>query len=131
MSELTADSGHSTHSPVELHQLFESDALAKDQAQPAFEQFMHNFTYRYVRRGQPNRYADRADFVSELQRGRLLVGSPATVRDQLATYLEESGANYFVGSFQWGDLTHHEAMHSMELFATEVMPYAEVGVPAG
>ncbi len=28
----------------------------------------------------------------------------------------------FVCSFQWGDLTHEQAMRSIELFATEVMP---------
>lgn len=33
-----------------------------------------------------------------------------------------TGANYFVCSFQWGDLTHEQAMRSIELFATEVMP---------
>ena len=35
----------------------------------------------------------------------------------------ETGANYFVCSFQWGDLTHAQAMRSIELFATEVMPH--------
>ena len=34
-----------------------------------------------------------------------------------------TGANYFVCSFQWGDLTHEEASRSMELFSTEVMPH--------
>lgn len=33
-----------------------------------------------------------------------------------------TGANYFVCSFQWGDLTHEQAMRSIERFATEVMP---------
>ena len=33
-----------------------------------------------------------------------------------------TGANYFVCSFQWGDLSHAQAMRSIELFATEVMP---------
>ena len=30
----------------------------------------------------------------------------------------ETGANYFVCSFQWGDLSHDQAMRSIELFAT-------------
>lgn len=100
----------------------ETDALALAQAQPAFEQFMHNFTYRYVRRGQPHRYADRADFASELKRGRLLVGSPATVREQLGAYLEESGANYFIGCFAFGSLPIEQVLRSVDLFATQVMP---------
>ena len=34
----------------------------------------------------------------------------------------ETGANYFVCSFQWGDIQHEQAMRSIELFATDVMP---------
>ena len=30
--------------------------------------------------------------------------------------------DHIVCSFQWGDLTHEQAMRSIELFATEVMP---------
>jgi len=52
----------------------------------------------------------------------LLAGSPATIRDFMTRYAEGSGANYFVGAFQWGDLTHKEASHSLELFTSEVMP---------
>jgi hypothetical protein len=35
----------------------------------------------------------------------------------------ETGANYFICSFQWGDLTHAQAMRSIDLFASEVMPH--------
>jgi alkanesulfonate monooxygenase SsuD/methylene tetrahydromethanopterin reductase-like flavin-dependent oxidoreductase (luciferase family) len=106
---------------VHIH-VAESDAQARKQAQPAFEQFMHNFTYRFVRRGQPNRYADRADFASEVDRGRVVVGSPATVRDQLAGYLERSGANYVLGCFAFGSLPIDQVLSSVDLFAREVMP---------
>ena len=37
-------------------------------------------------------------------------------------YANESDCNYFVASFQWGDLTHEEASRSLSLFTTEVMP---------
>jgi alkanesulfonate monooxygenase SsuD/methylene tetrahydromethanopterin reductase-like flavin-dependent oxidoreductase (luciferase family) len=52
----------------------------------------------------------------------LIVGSPRTVREYVERYCAESGANYFVGSFQWGDLTHEEASRSLGYFASEVMP---------
>ena len=51
-----------------------------------------------------------------------IAGSPATVREYMDEYLE-TGANYFVCSFQWGDLSHDQAMQSLELFAAEVMPH--------
>jgi alkanesulfonate monooxygenase SsuD/methylene tetrahydromethanopterin reductase-like flavin-dependent oxidoreductase (luciferase family) len=52
----------------------------------------------------------------------LLVGTVESVRQYVERYAEESGANYFVGSFQWGDLTHEEAAKSLRLFSEEVMP---------
>jgi alkanesulfonate monooxygenase SsuD/methylene tetrahydromethanopterin reductase-like flavin-dependent oxidoreductase (luciferase family) len=100
----------------------DTDALAREQAKPAYEQFMHNFTYRFVRRGQPNRYTDRADFSNELERGRILVGSPATVRERLGEYLETSGANYVLGCFAFGSLPVEQVLRSVDLFAREVMP---------
>jgi alkanesulfonate monooxygenase SsuD/methylene tetrahydromethanopterin reductase-like flavin-dependent oxidoreductase (luciferase family) len=54
--------------------------------------------------------------------GALVVGSPATIREYLQRYVTETGANYFVGSFHWGDLSHKEACRSLELFASEAMP---------
>jgi len=57
-----------------------------------------------------------------LEMGAMLAGSPATIRDYVQRYAAESGANYFVGAFQWGDLTHEESANSMRLFAQEVMP---------
>ena len=54
--------------------------------------------------------------------GVALAGTPAAVREYMDEYLE-TGANYFVCSFQWGDLSHAQAMRSIELFASEVMPH--------
>jgi alkanesulfonate monooxygenase SsuD/methylene tetrahydromethanopterin reductase-like flavin-dependent oxidoreductase (luciferase family) len=53
--------------------------------------------------------------------GVALAGSPAAVREYLDEYVA-TGANYFVCSFQWGDLGHAQAMRSVELFTAEVMP---------
>ena len=52
----------------------------------------------------------------------LLIGSAATIRDYVLRYAAESDANYYVGSFSWGDLTHDESSKSLRLFAEEVMP---------
>jgi len=58
--------------------------------------------------------------------GVALAGSPAAVGEYMEEYVA-TGANYFVCSFQWGDLSHEHAMRSIELFASEVMPrYAQV-----
>ncbi len=51
----------------------------------------------------------------------VVAGSPESTRRYIEEYLK-TGANYFVCSFQWGSLTHEQAMRSLELFAREVMP---------
>jgi alkanesulfonate monooxygenase SsuD/methylene tetrahydromethanopterin reductase-like flavin-dependent oxidoreductase (luciferase family) len=95
-------------------------------------------------KGLPEREM-RRDIDSELERfdqvkrgshpnrlgGVALAGTPAAVREYMDEYLE-TGANYFVCSFQWGDLTHEQAMRSIALFTTEVMPHyaAKAGVSA-
>ena len=104
-------------------------SLSREQARPAFEQFMYNFTYRFVRRGQPERFADRRNFDDELQRGRIVVGSPGTVREQLGTYLEQSGANYVIGCFAFGSLPGEQVLTSVDLFAKEVMPALALARP--
>jgi len=40
--------------------------------------------------------------------------------------MTESGSDYFVGQFAFGDLTLKETLHSIELFAHEVMPALRV-----
>jgi alkanesulfonate monooxygenase SsuD/methylene tetrahydromethanopterin reductase-like flavin-dependent oxidoreductase (luciferase family) len=106
---------------VHIH-VAETDALALEQAKPAYELFAHNFSYRYVRRGQPERYADRRNFQHEIDRASILVGSPSTVRDALQKMLAQSGANYVVGCFSFGSLTSEQTLNSLQLFASEVMP---------
>ena len=52
----------------------------------------------------------------------VIAGSPSSVREYMDEYLE-TGANYCVCSFQWGSLSHEQAMQSLELFVGEVMPH--------
>ena len=54
--------------------------------------------------------------------GGLLVGSAQTVGEKLQQTAATSGANYMMCSFHWGSLTHAEALRSLELFATQIMP---------
>lgn len=51
----------------------------------------------------------------------LLFGSPDTVRGKVERLLEESGCNYFIGSFAWGSLPLAAAARSLDLFAEHVM----------
>jgi alkanesulfonate monooxygenase SsuD/methylene tetrahydromethanopterin reductase-like flavin-dependent oxidoreductase (luciferase family) len=52
----------------------------------------------------------------------VMAGTPDSVRLYMDEYVA-TGANYFVCSFQWGGLSHAQAMRSIKLFVTEVMPH--------
>jgi len=54
--------------------------------------------------------------------GQGVAGSPATVRDLLAQQIAETGCNYVIGQFAFGDMTRDEALGSIDLFSHEVMP---------
>jgi alkanesulfonate monooxygenase SsuD/methylene tetrahydromethanopterin reductase-like flavin-dependent oxidoreductase (luciferase family) len=53
----------------------------------------------------------------------LITGTPATVRARIEQEIEESGCNYYVPRFAYGNLTHEESVRSLELFTSEVMPH--------
>ena len=53
--------------------------------------------------------------------GGVMAGSPASIRTFTEEYVS-TGANYIVCSFQWGSLSHEQAMRSIDLWANEVMP---------
>ena len=45
-----------------------------------------------------------------------IAGTPETVRAKIEEQLDQSGANYFVARFAYGELTHEESVRSLELF---------------
>jgi len=53
----------------------------------------------------------------------LITGTPQAVRVRIEQELEQSGANYMIVRFAYGDLTHEESVRSLKLFSTEVMPH--------
>lgn len=53
----------------------------------------------------------------------VIAGTP----DSISTYMDEyvtTSANYFVCSFQWGNLTHDQAKRSIDLFVEDIMPHS-------
>jgi hypothetical protein len=56
------------------------------------------------------------------ERGQGVAGSPSTVAKFLSSQLDETGCNYVVGQFAFGDLTLAESLRSIGLFASDVMP---------
>lgn len=115
----------------------DTDAEAERIARSAWPVFQDNFSKRGMVGPGPETRPDGStlpvpaggpgtvearDFDRARRAESVLVGSPEAVGDYVQRYAEESGANYFVAAFQWGNITHRDAVHSLELFATHVMP---------
>jgi alkanesulfonate monooxygenase SsuD/methylene tetrahydromethanopterin reductase-like flavin-dependent oxidoreductase (luciferase family) len=58
-----------------------------------------------------------------MENGTVVVGSPKTVRDQLAKLRDETRAGKLVTMLQFGTLSDELTKRNMETFASEVMPH--------
>ncbi len=97
-----------------------SDAEAERIARPAFATWAEHIAYLNQRSGASYR-AERGDYDGQRSNSTLLVGSPERVSDEAAALVAETGINYLLCSFAFGDLAHEHAMRSMHLFAERVM----------
>jgi alkanesulfonate monooxygenase SsuD/methylene tetrahydromethanopterin reductase-like flavin-dependent oxidoreductase (luciferase family) len=109
-----------------------SDAEALDRARRAWAVYADNFPKRGyeddeylagIANGPRGRATSPAvPFDQAVAAETIVAGSPTTVRDYVQAYASKSDANYLMTALQWGDLTHDEAVASMRLFGSEVMP---------
>ena len=100
----------------------ETDAEALALARRAYPVWHQSFTYLFRLRRRPQNHARPADFDALVARGQGVAGSPATVTDFLGRQLAETGCNYVVGQFAFGDLSRAECLRSIGSFASGVMP---------
>ena len=61
-------------------------------------------------------------FLDEVQQGSLYVGSPETVARKMVHAIRALGAQRFDFKYSNGALAHSRLLHSIELYATEVVP---------
>ena len=100
-----------------------TDEAALRLARRAYARWQANFTslYRRFNRAPVNERA--ASFDDIHHRGsRGIAGSPATVTEILQAQAAEAGIDYVLGQFAFGDMSLAESLHSIELFAAQVMP---------
>ena len=99
----------------------ETDDAALNIARRAYPIWHASFTWLFRRHGRNiPRHARPDDF--DTQRGQGVAGKPATVIAWLRDQVAQTGANYIVGQFAFGDLTSDECRRSITLFAEQVMP---------
>ncbi|MBZ5695388.1 MAG: LLM class flavin-dependent oxidoreductase [Acidobacteriia bacterium] len=98
----------------------ETDQQARERGMFGAKTFYESLVYLWKKSGTKHLAVEEVMRASE---ATLYTGTPATVRAKIQEDLEESGANYFVPRFAYGNLTHEESVRSLELFTKEVMPH--------
>jgi alkanesulfonate monooxygenase SsuD/methylene tetrahydromethanopterin reductase-like flavin-dependent oxidoreductase (luciferase family) len=100
----------------------DTDAEALALARRAYPVWHKSFTYLHARARYIPAHPRPPHFDGVLADGRGMAGSVASIIATLRKQIEETGANYVVGQFAFGDMTTAEALRSIDLFAHEVMP---------
>ena len=100
-----------------------TDEEAKARVRPAWDVFTDHLTplFRKWNLEPPKDPTVGGDVDRAMQANLLVAGSPATVKEFVNRFEEQSGSDYFIAKFTFGDVTHAEAMRSMQLFAEQVM----------
>jgi len=105
----------------------ETDAEAKRWAKPAMDRHLahlnwlrvkHNATAVDARFNVPR----GADFEASVADGTVIAGTPQTVLAEIEKQTAELGINYLLTYLFLGTMSLAEALRSLELFRTEVMP---------
>jgi alkanesulfonate monooxygenase SsuD/methylene tetrahydromethanopterin reductase-like flavin-dependent oxidoreductase (luciferase family) len=108
----------------------ETDAKALHLARRAYVPWHQSFTFLPRLLGRKQTHPRPADWDTMAVGGQGIAGSPKTVIAFLQQQLAETQCNYVVGQFAFGDMTLNESLHSIGLFASEVMPALRATAPA-
>jgi alkanesulfonate monooxygenase SsuD/methylene tetrahydromethanopterin reductase-like flavin-dependent oxidoreductase (luciferase family) len=100
----------------------DTDAQAMRLASRAYKPWYDSFTFLPRLHKRDQTHPRPSEFEPLMARGQGIAGSPATVRHHLQSQIEETGCNYVVGQFTFGDMTREEGLRSIGLFVDEVMP---------
>jgi alkanesulfonate monooxygenase SsuD/methylene tetrahydromethanopterin reductase-like flavin-dependent oxidoreductase (luciferase family) len=101
----------------------EDDNEALMIARRAYLRWRASFVYLSALNGAlPDSPLNVESFDQLIRQGQAIAGSPETVRAFLAEQIRNSGINYVVGQFCFGDLSLQEMQRSVALFAAHVMP---------
>ena len=101
----------------------DSTGEAMAAAQRGWQRYDNSFNLLWKRHGSaPINARVTPDFADTQAAGMGFAGTVTEVRDALLRQVAETGVNYVVSRFAFGDLTQAESLRSATLFAAEVMP---------
>jgi alkanesulfonate monooxygenase SsuD/methylene tetrahydromethanopterin reductase-like flavin-dependent oxidoreductase (luciferase family) len=98
----------------------DTDAEAEKLGLEAYWKWASHIHYLTRKLGRPDSH--KSEPYGEDSWQRLVTGAPRTMLEKVRDVLHVTGANYLLCIFSFGDLAPQHAMHSLELFAREVMP---------
>lgn len=103
-----------------LH-LADSDAKAEETARRAYGIWFNSVAELFRRYGTlPLHFPSTYD--EAVQREVAIIGSPDTVRRKLERIVGETGLNYVMGRFAFGDMPVERVRRSVDFFVKDVMP---------
>ena len=100
----------------------DTDAQAQKIASAAYLKWRNSFSWLWDQKGVPFPFPYPETFEAHTAAGFSIAGSPATVREFLAHEIQTAGANGILGHMIFGSIAYEDALRSLELFASEVMP---------
>jgi alkanesulfonate monooxygenase SsuD/methylene tetrahydromethanopterin reductase-like flavin-dependent oxidoreductase (luciferase family) len=106
--------------PVSIH----SPGHIADTDEHAIEELWPHYEAMFGRIGRERGWGPttKAHYLQEVQHGSLYVGSVETVAQKIAYAVRSVGASRFDLKYSNGPLAHSKLMHSIELYATKVVP---------
>ena len=106
--------------PVSIH----SPGHIADTDEQAIEEQWPHYEQMFGRIGRERGWGPttKAHYLQEVQHGSMYVGSPETVAQKIAYAVRAVGASRFDLKYSNGPMPHSKLMHSIELYATKVIP---------
>ena len=103
--------------------LAETDAAALSAAERAYRLWLEHMELLWVRHGMKLPLGLPAEIGPLLQAGAAFAGTAAGLRRFIDEQIKVTGANYFVCDVAFGDLSLQESMRTVDLLASDVMPF--------
>ena len=106
--------------PISIH----SPGHIADTDEQAIEELWPHYEAMFGRIGLERGWGPttKAHYLQEVHHGSLYVGSVETVAQKIAYAIRAGGAERFDLKYSNGPLSHSKLMHSIELYATQVVP---------
>jgi alkanesulfonate monooxygenase SsuD/methylene tetrahydromethanopterin reductase-like flavin-dependent oxidoreductase (luciferase family) len=105
----------------------DTDEKARHIAKPHYEHHYANINYlralnAHDQLAQRLHIPTTANFEESMEEGIVIAGSPATVHEAIARQVRELGINYLLAYLFFGTMPLADALRSLSLFTTEIMP---------